>query len=52
MFTPQFRGQLRKLKSVQWQIKDDLFPKLHQARYINSFYMSNLQLILPKAQIT
>lgn len=52
MFTPQFRGHLRKLKSVQWHIKDDLFPKLNQARYINSFYMSNLQLILPEAQIT
>ncbi len=50
-FIPQFRGQLCKLKSVQWHNIDNLFPDFTQARYIHSFYMPEFQLILPAAQI-
>lgn len=50
-FTPQFRGKLHKLKSVQWHDSEEVFPDFNQARYINSFYMSEVQLLLPEAKI-
>lgn len=51
IFTPQFRGKLCKLKSVQWHNTDGLFPNFNQARYIDSFYMPEVQLILPEAKV-
>ena len=50
-FTPQFRGQMCKLKSVQWHDDLGLFPNFNQARYIDSFYLPQVQLILPEATI-
>ena len=51
LFTPQFRGHLCKLKSVQWHNSASLFPDFTQARYIDSFYMPEFQLLLPEAKI-
>lgn len=51
LFTPQFRGQFSKLKSVQWHNTADLFPNFNHARYIDSFYMPEFQLLLPEAKI-
>lgn len=50
-FTPQFRGNLCKLKSVHWHDTNGLFVDFNQARYINSFYMPEVQLLLPEAKI-
>lgn len=50
-FTPQFRGKLCKLKSVQWHNIGNLFPDFSKARYIHSFYMPEVQLVLPEAHI-
>lgn len=50
-FTPQFRGHLCKIKSVQWHDDEGLFPNFNQARYIDSFYLADVQLILPEAKI-
>jgi hypothetical protein len=51
VFKPQFRGKLRKLKSVQWHNNAELFPNFNQARYIDSFYMPEVHLLLPEATI-
>lgn len=51
VFTPQFRGKLCKLKSVQWHNTDGLFPNFNHSRYIHSFYMPEVQLILPEAKV-
>jgi acetoacetate decarboxylase len=51
IFAPQFRGQLCKLKSVQWHDNANLFPNFNQARYIDSFYIPEVQLLLPEAKL-
>ncbi|BCU63227.1 hypothetical protein ACBO_00180 [Acinetobacter bouvetii] len=50
-FSPQFRGHLAKLHSAQWTETQDMFPDFSQARYLQSFYVSEFELIFPEAQI-
>ena len=50
-FSPQFHGHLAKLHSAQWTETQDMFPDFSQARYLQSFYVSEFELIFPEAQI-
>lgn len=51
-FVPKFRSKICKLKQVSWPINADFFPNLNQARYIQSFYIADFELILPQADQT
>ncbi|WP_160243665.1 acetoacetate decarboxylase family protein [Acinetobacter indicus] len=50
-FSPKFRGRLSKLKTVEWQNTQDIFPDFSQARLLQSFYVPEFDLLFPEAQI-
>ena len=50
-FSPQFRGHLSKLVSVQWENTQDIFPNFSEAKYVQSFYAPHFELIFPEARI-
>lgn len=50
-FTPQFRGHLSRLASVQWKNTQSIFPDFSQARYLQGFAVPEFDLIFPEAQI-
>ena len=51
-FNPSFRGRLIPLKHASWQSNPSLFPDFNQARFINSFYVPELELTFPEAEIS
>ena len=50
-FSPQFRGQLCKLKQATWENTLDIFPDFSQSKYLPSFYVPEFKLTLPEAKI-
>ncbi|ANF82943.1 hypothetical protein A3K93_12585 [Acinetobacter sp. NCu2D-2] len=50
-FAPKFRGHLSKIKNVEWHHTDDIFPDFNKARYLQSFYVPNFNLVFPEAKV-
>ena len=50
-FSPQFRGRISKLASVQWENTQAIFPDFSQARLLQSFYVPTFNLVFPPATI-
>ena len=50
-FTPQFRGHISKLHQAEWHDHQKILPDFSKARYLQSFYTPDFQLLLPEAKI-
>lgn len=50
-FTPQLRGHISKLHQTEWHDHHKVLPEFSKARYLQSFYSPNFQLLLPEAHI-